>query len=105
MVPAIDSGVTVVYFTGHAALLLKSTIETFAPVPESALRNALVAFFTVSVWPDDAIEPDSSRTNITLIPHRGGRFGFAPGSRDPEGVLELELRARVPRRNRRRSVT
>ena len=68
-------------------MLLKSTIETFAPVPESALRNARVAFLTVSVWPEVAIEPDSSSTSITLIPQRGGRFGFGPGSRDVEGVL------------------
>ena len=54
-------------------------METFAPVPERASRKARVAFFTVSVWPDVPIEPDSSSTSITLIPQRGREVGVRPG--------------------------
>jgi hypothetical protein len=58
----------------------KSTIETSAPVPASAARNARAASRTVSVAPEDWIERDSSRTSMTSIPQRGGRFGFATGA-------------------------
>ena len=64
---------------GRAADVLKSTIETEEPVPDSASRNARAALRTCSVAPDELIEPDSSSTSITLIPQRGGRLGFGPG--------------------------
>jgi hypothetical protein len=58
--------------------VLKSTIETAAPVPESAVRKALAAPRTVSA--NGLTEPDSSSTSMTLMPQRGGRFGLEPGS-------------------------
>ena len=70
--------VTGVYPTGRAARVLKSTIETLEPVSESALRNARDARRTFSAF--EPIEPDSSSTRMTLIPHFGGRLGLLPGA-------------------------
>ncbi len=88
------SAVTCVYSTGRPAVVLKSTIDTAAPVSDSEFRNALVAFLTVCVWPEDAIEPDSSSTSITSIPQRGGRSGFGRGRGDAQGVRQHERGAR-----------
>ena len=70
---------TVVYGTGWAALVLKSTIETDEPVPERASRKPRAALRTVSVAPVLAIDPDSSSTSITSMPHTGVRLGFGAG--------------------------
>ena len=81
-VPPVPSGctspVTRWYPTGRAAFVLKSTIETWEPVPDSALRNAREARRTFSAF--EPIEPDLSSTSITLIPQRCGRAGFGPGA-------------------------
>ena len=66
--------VTCVYPTGRGARVLKSTIETLEPVSASVLRSARAAGgSSVGVEP---IEPDSSRTRMTSIPHFGGRSGI-----------------------------
>ena len=67
-------------------MLLKSTIDTCEPVPDKAVRKARVASRTVSVWPEDWIEPDLSSTSMTLIPQRGGRPGLFPGARTLRAV-------------------
>ncbi len=69
----IDSGVTTVYGIGRPAVELKSTMETSEPVPESATRKDLVAVRTAPVAFDEAMDPDSSSTSITLIPQRSTR--------------------------------
>ena len=68
---------TAVYGTCCLAVVLKSTMDTEDPVPESASRKARAASRTF--WALLPIEPDSSSTSITSMPHTGSRLGFGPG--------------------------
>ncbi len=74
---SIELWVTVVYGTCCVAVVLKSTMDTDDPVPDRASRKARAASRTF--WALLPIEPDSSSTSITSMPHTGSRFGFGPG--------------------------